>query len=165
MRRLVLAACFALIAGSAFAQSGTSTWQMNMAQSTITASKSPIKEVAGVMEWNPLKPEQSTLAFSIDTTSIAADDLKTVLDAAHDPELRIVTTGPGKISGGNIALPAELTIGQITKAVTLTVSYKPNLPRQIAFHGEVTIRHNDFKLKGSDIPLVIDGPFERVLPG
>jgi polyisoprenoid-binding protein YceI len=164
MRRLVLAAWLVLFAGAAAAQTGTSTWQFNIAGSTVTASKSPFKEVAGVMEWNPAKPEASTLAFSLDTTTLSAEDLKMDLDAAHYPELRIVTTGPGRKNGDMISLPAAITIGQITKPVMLQVSYKANPPRQIGFHGEATIRHNDFKLKGSDIVLVIDGPFERIVP-
>ncbi|HWC64113.1 MAG TPA: YceI family protein, partial [Rhizomicrobium sp.] len=85
--------------------------------------------------------------------------VKTELDAAHNPELRIMTSGPGRASGGTISLPTTVTVRDVIKPVTFRVSYKSEA-RQITLHAEGTLRASDFKLKGGDIPLVIDAPFK-----
>jgi polyisoprenoid-binding protein YceI len=162
MRRLVLIASLALIVTGAAAQPGTSTWQLETDQANVTAAKSKFALVAGAMQWNSAKPEQSTLALSLDTTSLGDDAVKSELDAAHFPEIRIITTDPGRASGGKISLPTAVTIRDVIKPVSLQVSYKANSTRQITLHAEGTIRASDFKLKGSDIPLVIDAPFKPV---
>jgi polyisoprenoid-binding protein YceI len=159
MRRLVLAAAMTVSLAPAQAQPGTSIWQLQYDAANITAGNSKFGMTAGALQWNPSKPEQSTFALSLDTTTLGDDALKTELDAAHNPELRIMTTGPGRASGGKISLPTAITIRDVIKPVTFQVSYKAE-PRQVTMHAEGTIRASDFKLKGGDIPLVIDAPFK-----
>jgi polyisoprenoid-binding protein YceI len=163
MRRLVAAASMAVsvaaILATAQAQTGTSVWQLQFDAANITAAKSKFGLTAGALEWNPAKPEQSTLALSLDTTTLGDDAVKTELDAAHNPELRIMTSGPGRASGGTINLPTNVTVRDVIKPVTFQVSYKAE-GRLITMHAEGTLRASDFKLKGGDIPLVIDAPFK-----
>jgi polyisoprenoid-binding protein YceI len=161
MRRLVLAASIALIAAAA-AQPANQVWQLNSDAANITANKSKFGLTAGALEWNNAKPEATTFALSLDTTSLGDDGLKTQLDAGHNPEMRIITTTPGRKSGDKISLPAAVTIKDVTKPVTLEVSYK-NSGREIDMHAEATIRGSDFKLKGGDIALVMDAPFKPAL--
>jgi polyisoprenoid-binding protein YceI len=160
MRRLVLAATLVLIAAGAHAQQGVSVWELQSDGANVTANKSKFAMTAGALEWNPAKPEQSTFALSLDTTTLGDDAIKTQLDAAHFPELRIMTAAPGRASGGKISLPTTVTVGNIIKPVTLQVSYKSDGPRQLSIHAEGTLRASDFKLKGGDLALVIDAPFK-----
>lgn len=162
MRRLALAASLVLIAAGAAAQPGpgSSTWQLNPDKAEITAGKAKFALVAGALQWTAAKPEQSTIALSLDTTSLAADDVKAALDAAHFPELRIITTGAGRKSGDKISLPTAVTIKDITKPVMLQAGFKTVSRSEIDMHAEGVLRSGDFKLKGGDIALVIDAPFK-----
>jgi polyisoprenoid-binding protein YceI len=160
MRRLAFAASFVLFAAGVQAQPGVSVWELQSGGATITANKSKFAMTAGALEWNAAKPEQSTFALSLDTTTLGDEALKTELDAAHFPELRIITAGPGRVSGGKTSLPTTVTIGTILKPVTFEVSYKSDGPRQLSLHAEAALRASDFKLKGGDIALVIDAPFK-----
>jgi len=162
MRRLVLATSLALIAAGAAAQPANQVWQLNSDAANITANKSKFGLTAGALEWNSAKPEATTFALSLDTTSLGDDGLKAQLDAGHNPEMRIITTTPGRKSGDKINLPAAVTVKDVTKPVTLEVSYK-NSGRQIDMHAEGTIRGSDFKMKGGDIALVMDAPFKPAL--
>ncbi len=166
MRRFALAATLVLIAAGAAAQPrlGTSTWQLNTEQASITVAKAKFHLVAGALQWDDAKPEQSTIALSLDTTSLGDDGLKTQFDAAHFPEMRLISTAPGKKSGDKESLPTDVTIKDITKQVMLQVSFKTVSRTEIVMHAEGTIRGGDFKMKGGDMPLVIDTPFERVGP-
>ena len=166
MRRFALAAWLVLIVAGAAAQPklGTSTWQLNTEQASITAAKAKFRLVAGALQWDDAKPEQSTIALSLDTTSLSDDGLKTQFDATHFPELRLISTAPGKKSGDKETLPTALTIKDITKPVVLQLTFKTVSRTEIVMHAEGTIRGGDFKMKGGDMPLVIDAPFERVGP-
>jgi polyisoprenoid-binding protein YceI len=162
MRRLVLITVLILPLAAltaAQAQTGTSIWQLQYDAANVTAAKSKFGLTAGALEWNAAKPEQSTLALSLDTTTLGDDAVKTELDAAHNPELRIMTNGPGRASGGTISLPTSVTVRDVIKPVTFQVTYKAE-GRLITLHAEGTLRASDFKLKGGDIPLVIDAPFK-----
>ena len=159
MRRLVLAASLLLAATAAQAED---VWQLNSDAANISAAKSKFRLTAGALEWNNAKPEATTFALSLDTTSLGDEALKAQLDAAHFPEMRVITTNPGRKSGDKISLPANVTIHEITKPVTLQVSYKMT-GRQIDMHAEATLKSSDFKLKGGDIALVMDAPFKPAL--
>jgi polyisoprenoid-binding protein YceI len=164
MRRFALAACLVLIAAGAAAQPkpGTSTWQLNTEQASITAAKAKFRLVAGALQWNDAAPEQSTIALSLDTTSLGDDALKSQFDAAHFPEMRLISTAPGKKSGDKESLPTAVTIKDITRPVVLQLSFRNVSRTEIVVHAEGTLRGGDFKMKGGDIPLVIDTPFERM---
>jgi polyisoprenoid-binding protein YceI len=166
MRRFALAVSLVLIAAGAAAQPkpGTTTWQLNTEQASITAAKTKFRLVAGALQWNDASPEQSTVALSLDTTSLGDDGLKTQFDAAHFPEMRLISTAPGKKSGDKESLPSAVTIKDITKPVTLQLSFKTVSRSEIDLHAEGTIRGGDFKMKGGDMALVIDAPFVRVGP-
>ena len=159
MRRFLLAASFVLLAAGAIAQPAPSTWELDYSKAQVTLAKAKLGLSAGALQWNAAKPEQSTLALSLDTTTIADDAVKTELDAQHFPELRVITNGPGRASGGKISLPVMVTVKDITRPATLLVSYQAQ-PRQITFHAEGVLRAADFKLKGADLALVMDAPFK-----
>ena len=160
MRRLALATMFALIAAGAAAQPSDQVWQLNSDAANITAAKSKFVLTAGALQWNTAKPEATTFALSLDTTSLGDTAVKTELGAS--PEMRVITTTPGRKSGDTISLPTAVTVGSITKTVTLQVNYKMN-GRQIDMHAEGTLKSSDFKLKGPDIALVMDAPFKPAL--
>ena len=159
MRRFLLAASIALFAGGVAAQPATSTWELDYSKAQVSVAKAKLGLSAGAIQWNAAKPEQSTLALSLDTTTIADDAVKAELDAQHFPEMRIITSGPGRVRGGKITLPVMVTVDEISKPGNLVVSYKSE-PRLITMHAEGTLRASDFKLKGGNIALVIDAPFK-----
>ena len=159
MRRILFTASFALIAGGALAQPATSTWELDYSKAQVTVAKAKLGLSAGAIQWNAVKPELSTLALSLDTTTIADDTVKAELDAQHFPEMRIITSGPGRASGGKITVPVVVTVKEITKPESLVVSYKTE-PRLITMHAEGALRAADFKLKGGDLALVLDAPFK-----
>ena len=170
MRRLILAASLALIAASAGAQPrpGVSTLQMDSDHSTVTATMSAANAqfgiVAGAMEYNSIKPEESTIALSLDTTSIVEKPARDAFDAGHFPELRISSSAVAKKgSDGREALPTNVTIRDITRPVIFQVTYRDVGNNVIALHAEGTVRSADFKMigKSGDVQLVIDAPFNR----
>jgi polyisoprenoid-binding protein YceI len=172
MRRLVIAASLVLIATGAVAQpkAGTSTMQLDTDHAVVTVTlggaKGRFALVAGAMQYDPVKPEESTIALSLDTTSLDADAARTAFDSRNFPEMRIITMAPGKPASGGTALPTNVTVREITRPVVLHVSFKSPSSQVIALHAEGTLKSGDYKLggKGGDIALVIDAPFIRVSP-
>jgi hypothetical protein len=81
------------------AQNGASIWQLDSDGANVTANKSKFSFVAGALEWNPAKPELSTIALSLDTTSLSDAAVKTELDArtsrncASSPRARGASAG------------------------------------------------------------------------
>jgi polyisoprenoid-binding protein YceI len=118
--------------------------------------------VAGALQYDPAKPDNSTLLLSLDASSIQDVAARGVFDAARYPEMRIVSTAAIK-SG---VLTAAVTIRDITRSMIFRVSFKTVSPDVIALHAEATIKSADFHLvgKGGDIPFVIDAPFDKVEP-
>ena len=172
MRRLILAASLALIAGaSAQPRPGIATMQMDSDRSTVTATMGTANAqfgiVAGALQYNPAKPEESTIALSLDTTSVVEKPARDAFDAEHFPELRISSAAVAKKGGdGREALPTSVTVRDITKPVIFQVSFKSVANGVIAMHAEGVLRSADFKLigKGGDVELVIDAPFNRMGP-
>lgn len=169
MRRIALAAALVLLAGGVSAQPGTSTWELNSDKSNITATmggaSARIGVAAGALEYNTAKPEQSTVAFSLDTSSIKEKPARDAFDTDHFPEMRISSSAAAKKgSNGSLALPMILTIREINKPVVFQVTLQKVGENVISLHAEATIRSGDFKMSGpgGNIQLVIDAPFNRV---
>jgi polyisoprenoid-binding protein YceI len=121
--------------------------------------------VAGALQYNPAKPEESTIALSFDTSSIAEKPARDAFDAEHFPELRLSSSGTAKKgSGDSEALPVSVTIRNITRPVILQVTFQKVGTNVIALHAQGTLRGDDFKIKDGNIALVIDAPFNRVGP-
>ena len=120
MRRFILVLSFALAATGATAQTKpTSTMQLDSDHASITAgvggSKSRFAVAAGALEYDSARPEHSTIAVSLDTTSLADQEARTAFNADRFPELRITSTGVGKKNGKAEALATDVTIHDITR--------------------------------------------------
>jgi polyisoprenoid-binding protein YceI len=170
MRRFVLAAALVLIAADAAAQPGTVTMQMDSDRSTVTATMGSANArfgiVAGALQYNPAKPEESTIALSLDSSSILEKPARDAFDAEHFPEVRVSSSAVARKGGGGEALPTTVTIRDITRPVIFQISFHQVGTNVIAMHAEATIRSADFKMSGKvgNIDLVIDAPFNRVGP-
>lgn len=162
MRRLLFAASLLLFAAGAQAQPATTEWQLDAGHSSITLGKASVGQTAAVMGYSSASPEKSTLAFSLDATTLGDDALKATLDAAHFPEMRLVTVGDGRKNGNSVSLPVQITVKDLVKPASLQLSFKNASPQAISLHAEVTIKASDFRLKGADLPVVIDASFVRL---
>jgi polyisoprenoid-binding protein YceI len=169
MRRFVLAMSFALAATSVAAQTKpTSTMQLDSDHASITAgvggSKSRFAVTAGALEYDSARPERSTLALSLDTTSLADQRARTAFDADKFPELRIASTGIGKKSGNAETLATDVTIHDVTRPVVFQITLQAVSAGLVNLHAEATVHGADFHLggKSGDVAIVIDAPFNAV---
>jgi polyisoprenoid-binding protein YceI len=162
MRRLLVAASLVLIAAGAAAQPASTSWQLDPGASSVTLAKAKVGQTAAVMGYNSASPEKSTLAFSVDATTIGDDAVKAELDAAHFPELRLITVGDGRKSGNAITVPIQIAVKDVIKPASLQLTFKSASPQAVSLHAEVTIKASDFHLKGADLPVVIDASFVRL---
>jgi polyisoprenoid-binding protein YceI len=163
MRRLLLIAVLIATAASAQPKQGISTMQLDSDHANVTAMiggvQGRFETVAGALQYDPAKPDASTMALSLDVGSIRNDALRAAFDAAHYPELRIASNAV--IKGGSLL--TSVTIRDVTRPVLFKVSFKPVSKDVIALHAEATLKSSDFHLT-ADIPLVIDAPFDKVEP-
>jgi polyisoprenoid-binding protein YceI len=173
MRRFILAIPLVLIVAGAAAQAppATQTLQMDSDRATVTATMSSANArfgiVAGALEYNSAKPEESTIALSFDSGSILEKPARDAFDADHFPEVRISSSAKAKTGrDGGESLPTNVTIRDITRPVIFQVTFQKVGTNVIAMHAEGTVRSADFKMsgKGGNIGLVIDAPFNRVGP-
>jgi len=170
MRRYALLLPFALAVSGAAAQPrpGIQTLQMDPDHAsvgvTLGGAKSRFTQAAGALQYDPASPEKSTIARSLDTSSIEASAARQPFDPDHFPELRIISTAAAKSGKDGVeSLPVNVTIRDITRPVTFLVSFKNGGP-VIAMHAEGTVHGADFHMMGKtgDVVLVIDAPFVRV---
>jgi polyisoprenoid-binding protein YceI len=163
MRRLVLPLLLIATAASAQPKQGTSTLQLDSDHATVTVTAggalSRFKTVAGALQFDPAKPDASTLALSLDVGSIPDAAVRKALDADRFPELRIASTAAAK--SGTMAM--AVTIRDVTRSVLFQVSFKSVSRNVVALHAQATLKNGDFHL-GGDIPVVIDASFDKVEP-
>jgi polyisoprenoid-binding protein YceI len=167
MRRLVLLALLIATAASAQPKPGTSTMELDSAHAMVTVTtgtaggaKGRFETVAGALQYDPAKPDASTVLLSLDAGSIQNAALRTALDAERFPEMRIASTAVIKAG----ALPAAVTVRDITRPVIFQVSFKTVSKDVIALHAQAALKSADFHLPGGDITFVIDAPFDKVEP-
>ena len=170
MRRLALAALLSLtitvlVAASATAQPkpGTVTMQLDSVSASVSVriggAESRFGAVAGALEYDPANPDASTLLLSFDAGSIADAAMRKALDADAYPELRLASTAIARRG----ALPAALTMRDMTRPVIFQVRLQ-NLSRDvIRLHAEGTATGAAFGIKGGDVVFVIDAPFNIVV--
>jgi polyisoprenoid-binding protein YceI len=169
MRRFVLAVSIALATTGAVAQTKpTSTMQLDSDHADVavmmSGAKHPFAVAAGALEYDPARPERSTIALSLDTTSLADQSARGAFDAEHFPELRIASTGIGKKSGSGETLATDVTIRDITRPVVFQIVLQTVSAKLVHLHAEAKIHSADFHLPGksSDITIAIDAPFNAV---
>jgi polyisoprenoid-binding protein YceI len=163
MRRLLLPLLLIATAASAQPKQGINTMELDAAHATVTVTaggdQGHFGTVAGALQFDPAKPDASTLAMSLDTGSISGDAVRKALDVDHFPEMRIASTNAAK-SGTMTMLVA---MRDVTRPVPFQVSFKPVSGTVLAMHAEGTLKSGAFHLSG-DVPIVIDATFNKVQP-
>jgi hypothetical protein len=163
MRRLLLPFLLIATAASAQPKQGTSTMELDAAHATVIVTTGGAQghfgTVAGALQFDPAKPDASTLAMSLDAGSISGDAVRKALDVDHFPEMRIASISAAK-SGTMTMLVA---IRDVTRPVPFQVSFKPVSGTVLTMHAQATLKSGDFHLSG-DVPIVIDATFNKVQP-
>jgi polyisoprenoid-binding protein YceI len=140
-------------------------------------------KLSGTMNLDANQPERSAVAVTIDTSSVdtpssrTSDELKSpsIFDIAQFPSAgfrstSIVRTGPatGRITG-------DLTIRNITRPVTLDVTFNGGGPNPlndsyaVGFRGTATIKRSEFGMTSApwssfvsdDVQLIIEAMFQH----
>lgn len=139
--------------------------------------------VSGTLTVDPATPEQSTLNVQIDPSAIDThvaelnselrDD---VFEAAKFPTITFKATKIVQTGDNTGTVTGDLTIKNITKPVTLNVTFNggraspiPFAPYRLGFDGTATIHRADFGLTGyiwggfvgDDATLAIEAEFEK----
>ncbi len=181
MRRFVIALGLVLLATAAAAQTPagkpethpaktTTTMQMDSDHANVTVRDGGVQSrfavAAGALEYDPARPDRSTLAMSLDAGSLTDAATAQLFDAQHFPEMRIASTASGKNNGDTETLATDVTIRDVTRPVVFHLRLQNVSAGVINLHAEATIRGADFHVpgKGGDIVLVIDAPFDAVQP-
>jgi polyisoprenoid-binding protein YceI len=164
MRRLALLVLLIATAASAQPKPGTSTMELDSAHAMVTVTaagaKGRFETVAGALQYDPAKPDASTVLLSLDAGSIQNAALRAALDAERFPEMRIASTAVIKAG----AMPVAVTVRDITRPVIFQISFKTTSKDVIALHAQALLKSADFHLPGGDIAFVIDAPFDKVQP-
>jgi len=170
MRHLVLLVPFVVAISGAAAQPnpGSQTLQMDQDHAslgiTLAGVKSRFAQAAGALQYDPGGPEKTTIALSLDTSSIESTPVRQLFDSEHFPEMRIASTSaaqPGK--DGMEKLPVNVTIREVTRPEIFQVSFKNGSGQAIEMHAEGMLRGADFRMKTGDIVLLFDATFQRVV--
>lgn len=163
MRRLLLPLLLIASAASAQPKAGTDTMEMDSSHAKVTVTsrgtQGRFETVAGALQYDPVRPDTSTLALSLDASSIGDATVRQALDTDHFPELRIASTAGIKAG----MMPMIVTIRDVTRSVPFQISFKPLSSGVVALHAEGTLKSGAFHL-GGDMPVVIDAAFKKVDP-
>lgn len=163
MRRLLLPLLLIATAASAQPKQGTSTLEMDSGHTTVTVTaggaQGRFQTVAGALQFDPAKPDASTLALSFDAGSISDAAVRKALDTEHFPELRIASTAIAK-SG---TMPMTVTLRDVTRSVIFQVSFKSTSRTVVTVHAQAILKSGEFHMAG-DIPIVMDAAFDKVEP-
>jgi polyisoprenoid-binding protein YceI len=125
----------------------------------ITKVRGRFSDFGGTIAFDAAQPERSRVTFTVQTASIDTSTpdrdahLKSEDFFAVDrfPTLTFVSTGITKTGDDAFAVEGDLTIRDVTKRITLPVSYlgtakDPWGNEKIAFETEITINRKDFGL-------------------
>jgi polyisoprenoid-binding protein YceI len=137
-----------------------STAEFTVRHLMITNVRGRFGKVAGVIEYDPAKPEASSVTASIDATSIDTREdkrdahLKSAdfFDVEKFPTMTFKSTSIRSTGGRDYAVTGDLTIRGITKSVTLTVedvsgpSKDPWGNQRIGLSASAKINRKDFGL-------------------
>jgi len=131
---------------------------------------------AGMLDFDPLKPEAAKIDITIATASLVCRDTwiddkdkKKVTDVALDmmqsanhPDLRFISTGITRRADGSFDVAGNLTLKGITKPVTVAVNLKQEGNRWI-FTGKGIVLRKDYKINPpSPVPFGIIGNKEEM---
>jgi polyisoprenoid-binding protein YceI len=153
------------------------TWRLSHGGlSTYTAR---FDKISGTIEFNPATPASSSADIIIDPNSVNtglpsfnAEIAKSVFKAEANPEIRFRSTGLTATSATTGTMTGNLSIGGMTKPMTLNVSYNsgrlsPFARRQnVGFSASGKIKRSDWGMTnwlnfgiGDDIDLIIEAEF------
>jgi polyisoprenoid-binding protein YceI len=125
----------------------------------ITKVRGRFSEFEGAVQFDGSAPERSSVALTIHTASIDTNQADRDVHLRSDdffgverfPALTFVSTGMTKTGAGAYDVEGDLTIRDVTKRVTLPVTFlgtakDPWGQERIAFETELTINRKDFGL-------------------
>jgi polyisoprenoid-binding protein YceI len=142
-------------------------------------------KLTGLLNFDPAKPEQSTLNVQIDTSAIDTHvpDLdkelagSAVFDTVKYPIASFRVTGVERTGDKTGTVNGTLTIRDVSRPVTLNVTFNggtpspiPFQPYRIGFDATATVKRSDFGLAektfwsamvGDSVSLQIEAEFER----
>jgi polyisoprenoid-binding protein YceI len=139
-------------------------------------------KVSGTLSFNSADPASSSVAVSIDTTSVDTPNSQlnseiqapAIFDTAHYQSATFKSTSATRTGQNTGKIAGDLTIKGITKPVTLDVVYNGGLKSPlggdaylVGFHASTTIHRSDFNmtnvmwspLVGDDVRLTIEALF------
>jgi polyisoprenoid-binding protein YceI len=125
----------------------------------ITKVRGGFREFEGTIQFDEANPEQSSVAFTIQTSSIATGEpdrdkhLRSAdfFSVDEHPTITFTSTRVRRISGSDFEVAGRLTIHGVTKDITIPVTYlggakDPWGKERAGFEAELTINRKDFAL-------------------
>jgi polyisoprenoid-binding protein YceI len=138
---------------------------------------------SGSLDFNPADPVKSAVSVTIDTSSVdmmSPELMKTVqqagiFDTGDFPEATFKSTSATRTGPNTGTVTGDLTIKNITKPVTFTVTYNGGLKSplnnayDIGFHGTATIKRSDFNMTsmiwspmvGDEVQIIVEALFTQ----
>jgi polyisoprenoid-binding protein YceI len=138
---------------------------------------------SGSLDFNPADPVKSAVNVTIDTTSVdlmSQELMKTVqqaaiFDSGDFPQATFKSTSATRTGPNTGTVTGDLTIKNITKPVTFTVTYNGGLKSplnntyDIGFHATATIKRSDYNMTnmmwspmvGDDVQIIIEAMFTQ----
>lgn len=140
-------------------------------------------KVSGTLNFNPTDPVSSSVNVTLDTTSVnmKSPELTSevqqaaVFDSGHFPQATFKSTSATRTGPNSGTVTGDLTIRNITKPVTFTVTYNGGLKSpmgndyDLGFHATATIKRSDYNMTsmmwspmvGDDVQLIIEALFTQ----
>jgi polyisoprenoid-binding protein YceI len=138
---------------------------------------------SGSLDFNPADPARSSVSITIDTSSVdmmSPELMKTVqqagiFDTGDFPEATFKSTSATRTGPNTGTVTGDLTIKNITKPVTFTVTYNGGLKSplnnayDIGFHGTATIKRSDYNMTnmiwspmvGDEVQIIVEALFTQ----
>jgi polyisoprenoid-binding protein YceI len=138
---------------------------------------------SGSLDFNPADPAKSSVSITIDTSSVdmmSPELMKTVqqtgiFDTGDFPEATFKSTSATRTGPNTGTVTGDLTIKNITKPVTFTVTYNGGLKSplnsayDIGFHGTTTIKRSDYNMTnmiwspmvGDEVQIIVEALFTQ----
>ena len=138
---------------------------------------------SGSLDFNPADPAKSSVSITIDTSSVdmmSPELMKTVqqtgiFDTGDFPEATFKSTSATRTGPNTGTVTGDLTIKNITKPVTFTVTYNGGLKSplnnayDIGFHGTATIKRSDYNMTnmiwspmvGDEVQIIVEALFTQ----
>lgn len=138
---------------------------------------------SGSLDFNPADPVKSSVSITIDTSSVdmmSQELMKTVqqagvFDTGDFPQATFKSTSATRTGPNTGTVTGDLTIKNITKPVTFTVTYNGGLKSplnnayDIGFHATATIKRSDYNMTnmmwspmvGDEVQIIVEALFTQ----